>query len=170
MAGQAERIQELEGQVADLQARLAQLDSSVSARIGQLEPTPGLSGSKDPWTVQVGGQSVELKALTDEQWVRALGELPAFLLAYIGGKQGGKANDPEILKRAKTTAQSWILSCALRPQEVRLERLTVPEALEAVKVIAGLNGVDAALGQFFRERLLGPAAGSGGAALRGTAQ
>lgn len=158
MASQAEKIKELEAQIAELQARLL-----------RLEPAPGLSGAKTPWTVQVGGEPVELKALTDEQWTAALGELPGFLLSYLGGKQAGKANDPEILKKATTTAKTWILACALEPQKARLERLTVPEALEAVKTISALNGVDAALGNFFRERLLGAETRHGGPAVRNTA-
>jgi hypothetical protein len=151
-------LETLRRQVADLEVRLA-----------ALQPTPGLSGAQKPWTVQVGGEPVALRALTESQWVAALGELPAFLLTYIAGKQSGNSDDPELLGKIRLTAQTWIVACALKPDELRLERLTIPEAVEAVRVIAALNGVDQALAQFFRERLLGHAARPGGAAIRNTA-
>ncbi|MBF6595819.1 MAG: hypothetical protein IVW51_15450 [Thermaceae bacterium] len=151
-------LENLRRQVADLESRLA-----------VLQPTPGVSGAQKPWTVQVGGEPVELRALTEAQWVAALGELPVFLLTYIAGKQTGNSDDPELLGKIRLTAQTWIVACAIQPDGLRLERLTIPEAAEAVKVIAALNGVDQALAQFFRERLLSHAARPGGEAVRNTA-
>jgi hypothetical protein len=135
-------------QIAQLQAELAEL----RARLARLEPIPGLPASDD-WSVRVGGQPVVLRALTPAQWAVALQDLPGFLFAYVSAQERGQSADEELLNKLVETAQRWILACAINPGEVQIERLTIPEALEAIRRISALNGVDSALGEMLQKKL-----------------
>jgi len=138
---QRERITALEAELAELKARLA-----------RLEPTSGLP-PVDGWQVSVGGEVVALRALTPAQWAIALQDLPGFLFAYAATQARGDEASQEVLERLVSTAQQWIVACALTPGELHLERLTIPEAVEALKVISRLNGVDTALGEMLQKKL-----------------
>lgn len=138
---QRERILQLEAELAELRARLA-----------RLEPVSGLPAPGE-WAVQVGGQSVALRALTPAQWAAALQDLPGFLFAYVAAQERGQSADEELLNKLVETAQRWVLACAINPGEVQLERLTIPEALEAIRRISALNGVDSALGEMLQKKL-----------------
>lgn len=137
---QRERIQQLEAELADLKARLA-----------RLEPTPGQPVGE--WTVPCGGQAVEIRALTPAQWAVALGDLPGFLFAYVAGQVRGDGNDQETLEKLLSTARQWLVACALEPEKLHLERLTIPEAVEVLKRISALNGVDTALSEMLQKKL-----------------
>jgi len=152
------KMDHLEQENRELRARLEALEA-------KLHPAPGLEGAHDSWAIQVGGESIELRALSDEQWTMALGELPSFLLEYSISKASHKGgDDAALLKKLYQTAQQWILACAIT--EVKIQRLTIPEARSALITISHLNGVDAALQEFLQQRLLGNASGPGGNTVR----
>jgi len=152
------KLDHLEQENRELRARLEALEA-------KFQLTPGLEGARDSWTIQVGGEGIEVQALTDEQWVMALGELPSFLLEYSISKTSRKGgDDTALLKKLHQTAQQWILACAVG--EVKIQRLTIPEARDALATISRLNGVDAALQEFLQQRLLGNASGPGGNTVR----
>lgn len=138
---QRERIEQLERELAELRAQLA-----------RLQPVPGQPAAGEEWSITVGGERVQLRALTPAQWAVALRDLPSFLFAYAANAQTGAA-DQEVLERLTATAQQWILACALDAGNIRMERLTIPEAVEALKTISRLNGVDAQLGEMLQKKL-----------------
>ena len=147
-------------------------DEALLARLDTLEhstlPIVGVDQGEKTWSVTVGGEEVEVRAMPPVEWARALEELPGFLIAHAAARSEKKEMKPEDLASIFEKAKRWIAACAAK--EVRLERLTAPEALHAVVVISRLNGMDQHLAAWFRERLGHDAAGPGGQTLRGAAQ
>lgn len=135
-----ERIEQLEATVAELSQKLAALGVTPGQPVG-------------PWEVRVGGQPVAIRALSPAQWAAALQDLPAFLFMYAAGERGKEAQG-DVLERTYATAQQWLLACAIDPSAADLGRLTVPEAAEAIKRIAALNGIDAHLGEVLQKKML----------------
>jgi hypothetical protein len=135
--------------------RQTQANARLLRRVQDLEavrPVPGVEGATpSEWTVQVGGLAIPIRALTTEQWALAMGELPQYLFTYITTKSNSKLSDEKQLTEMVGMAQRWILACATQP--VALERLTIPEAMQALTTISRVNGVDAALRELLRQRL-----------------
>ena len=147
-------------------------DEALLARLDTLEhstlPIVGIDQDEKSWSITVGGEEVDIQAMPPVDWARALEELPGFLIAHAAAKSENKEMKPEDLANIFEKAKRWIAACAVG--EVRLERLTAPEALHAVVVISRLNGMDQHLAAWFRERLGHDAAGPGGQTLRGAAE
>jgi hypothetical protein len=131
----------------DLQERINHLEQELGELRAVLRYTPLVGAA---WSVVCGGEVVQLRALTPVQWVGALDELPAFLFAYV---QGTTEDNEKVLEKLATTAKSWLLACAVEPKNLSIERLTIPEALEAVKKIASLNGIDTALASALEKKM-----------------
>lgn len=152
-------LAELKRENAELRLRLELLEA-------RLNPV-GLEGATKTHEIQVGGQTVTLRAMPPSEWVKALEEIPSFLLAYAAGKAGKTSSDTQQLEEMYVAAKRWVEVCAVG--EVNLETLTVPEAQHAAVVIAQMNGLDAHLARFFREKLGLAAVGPSGLTVRPTA-
>lgn len=154
LTGKAKRSAKLE--------KLEQENEALMARLDKLErhynEVPGITEGRKDWFVLVGGEKVELRALTGEAWIKSLEELPSFLWSFAIEKEQGKDLEGKDYERIVTLAKDWIKACAIEPEEVNLDRLTMPEAEHAVTHIAELNGVTAILRCWFQERLEGVAA------------
>ena len=140
-----------------MEDRIARLEAELEAlkqQIRSLAPLAGLPLPDESWQVSVGGETVQIRALTPAQWVIALQDLPGFLFTYAANEAAGGAPQEETLERLIELARQWIIACAINPAELRLERLTIPEALEAVKTISRLNGIDAQLGEMLKKKLM----------------
>lgn len=150
------------------EARL--INKALAERVKALEqstlPIAGVDQGEKTWTVTVGGEEVELKAMPALEYARALQELPEFLFMYAKRKEKRENLSEAELETLVERAKRWIEVSSVG--EPRLERLTVPEAMHAVVVISRMNGVDGALSTYFRGRLGDSHAGLGGEALRGT--
>lgn len=145
-----ERLAALESENAELKDQVKELD----ARHDQV---PGVMSHRKDWHVLVGGERVDLKAIPPAEWLRTLEELPQFLFAFALQRTAGKAPDGDTLAQIVEIARRWITACAVTPDELQLDRLTLPEAEHAVAHIAELNGVTAHLRAWFRQRLAGVA-------------
>ncbi|GEM47215.1 hypothetical protein [Deinococcus cellulosilyticus] len=103
-------------------------------------------------TIRVGGEEVALKPLPPVEWARATQELPEFLLRFAVSQTTPREDiSVEQLEEICEKAKRWVQVCA-KEEGVKVEDMTVPEALEAVAVIAQMNGLDAQLMTFFRQR------------------
>jgi hypothetical protein len=146
--------------------RLEQENAALKEQVAGLEnrhdQVPGVASHRKDWYVLVGGERVDLKAIPPAEWLRTLEELPQFLFAFALQKTEGKALDGETLEQITDLAKRWIAACAVEPDELQLDRLTLPEAEHAVAHIAELNGVTAHLRAWFRKRLAGVAAAAPG--------
>ena len=156
--------------------REAQRENALLAeRVRALEqstlPIAGVDQGEKTWTVLVDSQEVALKAMPPLAYASALNELPSFLFAYASAKTRGEDLSGEDLVTLVQHAKSWILVCALDREgvEPRLERLSVPEAMQAVVTISRLNGLGSQLAAFFQGRLDGPDARPHSEALRSAA-
>lgn len=160
-----ERVAQLETEKADLQRQVAALDAKH-------DQVPGVTPGRKDWYVHVGGERVDLKAIPPAEWLRTLEELPTFLFSFAMEKTSpqGALSDKTVTDIAET-AKRWIAACAVDPEGLHLERLTLPEAQHAVAHIAELNGVTAYMRAWFRQRLAGVATPApGGEELRGEAE
>ena len=159
------------GELAALRARVELLESAA-------RPVPGARGASEAEpVVHVGGRPVRIRALPPAEWVRALRELPDFVMMLARARAEsarGQLSEEEatrLLEQAVETARRWITASAVPGQEYDLDLLTVPEAEEAVATITRLNGVDDALAEFFRSLREGaaPPPRPGGPPVRGEA-
>lgn len=161
----------LEERVAQLEAEKAELKDQVAALDAKHDQVPGVMSHRKDWHVLVGGERVDLKAIPPAEWLRTLEELPQFLFAFALQKTAGKAPDGDTLAQIVEIARRWITACAVKPESLQLDRLTLPEAEHAVAHIAELNGVTAHLRAWFRERLAGVASTApGGEGVRPAAE
>jgi len=170
----AKRVASIEKALEKLVAKVADLAWKVERLNRLATPIPGADGEEgvEP-VVYVGGRPVRIRALSPAEWVKAAGEFPDLAVAMIKAaaeKKGGEGEaSVEVLEKAVETAKRWITATAVPGQEFDLELLTVPEAEQAILTIARLNGLDAALAQFFRGRGEGDKAGRDRPPVRGTA-
>lgn len=162
------RLTELERENARLKADLGELT-------GKIDQVPGVREERRDWFVLVGGERVELKAIPPSAWIESMEELPSFLFAFSVERVTNKGGQlgPEVLSQIHELASRWIRACAVNPDALQLDRLTLPEAEHAVVHISDLNGVTAHMRKWFRDRLdLGSVAGTspGGQELRAAPQ
>lgn len=138
---------------------LTEENDILAGRLEKLEqstlPIQGVDQGAKTWEITVGGESVELVALSPLEFASALKELPEFLYLYAAEKtEEEKPNHDEVnAERLVERAKRWILASAKDASGVRLERLTFPEASHAVVVISRLNGIDATLAEFLKKTL-----------------
>lgn len=156
-----------------LEAEVQQLRAEIDALQAKQDALPGVKEERRDWFVLVGGQPVDLKAIPPAAWISSLDELPSFLMTYAVERSAAPDEAPslETMDKVLDLAKRWIQACAVDLPSVNLDHLTLPEAQHAVTHIAELNGVTAALRQWFQQRLAGVAAGApDGAAVRDPAE
>lgn len=161
-----ERLHRLEAENTALKARVKALDDGY-------DRLPGVKEHRLDWYVHVGGERVEIKAIPPAEWIRTLESLPSFLFTYAMERvaQQSEQLSDKVAEDVTDLAKRWLLACAAKPDELRLDRLTLLEAQHAVAHIAQLNGVTAYMRAWFRKRLAGVAATApGGEELRNEAQ
>lgn len=149
-----ERLAQLEAQNADLRRRLQGLEE-------RHDQVPGVTPGRRDWHVIVGGERVEVRAIPPAEWLATTQELPEFLFSLAVDKLTPETErmPPEVrAEKVGELARRWIRVCAVDPDGLNLDRLTVMEAEHAVAQIAELNGVTAYLREWFRSRLEGLAA------------
>lgn len=147
------------GQLTRQLGEVAQENQILKERLAELEnradAIPGVRPDDKQWSVIVGGELIELKAIPPHEWLHSLEELPAFLYVFLAEKTAkpNEAPSSERLDDLVALAKRWIQACAVG--EVNLDRLTLPEAEHAVAHIAMLNGVSDALRRWFLEQGMG---------------
>lgn len=149
-----ERLAQLEARNAELERRLAGLEE-------RHDQVPGVTPGRRDWHVIVGGERVEVRAIPPAEWLATTQELPEFLFSLAVDKLTPETErmPPEVrAEKVGELARRWIRVCAVDPDGLNLDRLTVMEAEHAVAQIAELNGVTAYLREWFRSRLEGLAA------------
>jgi len=149
-----ERLAQLEARNAEIERRLAGLEE-------RHDQVPGVVPGRRDWSVVVGGEVVPIRALPPQEWLATTGELPEFLFSLAVGRDRPESQPLTAEERAQKihdVARRWIAACAVDPEAVDLDHLTVLEAEHAVAHIAELNGVTAYLAKWFRSRLHGVAA------------
>ncbi|NJK43219.1 MAG: hypothetical protein HC933_02195 [Pleurocapsa sp. SU_196_0] len=130
-----------------------------------------MAGANRTAHARIGGLEAEILPLPPTVWRTAMDELPALLLMYAvkESKSDVSADD---LERFVLNVKKWLRASA-RIQgaaitEAQLERLSVPEAAVAAKVVSEVNGFDQSLAAFFRERGVRQAARPDRPTVRGT--
>ena len=144
-----ERLAKLEAEKEALERRLAGLEE-------RHDQVPGVTPGRRDWHVIVGGEKVEVKAISPAEWIATTQELPEFLFSLAVDKLTPETERMPAEERAQKVgelARRWIRACAVDPDSLNLDRLTVMEAEHAVAQIAELNGVTAYLAKWFRSRL-----------------
>lgn len=129
------------------------LKASVRSLHEQTMKPPLISEPDEKFAVDVGGESIELKALSGADFAVAFSEMREVLYLYAANEVNGKAkvDFDDIMVKAK----NWIQACA--KDEVRQEqwdRFTYPEAQHALATIMEANGITENLATFFRDRTL----------------
>lgn len=144
--------------------RIAELERTVTELSAKYDQVPGVVEDRKDWYVLVGGQRVDLRAISPADWLTSLEELPSFLFAFATERvtRPGGALTSEMLNQIHDLATRWITATAVDLEGVDLSRLTLPEAEHAVVHISELNGVTAHMRKWFRQQLdgvAGPARG-----------
>lgn len=156
-----------------LEAENQRLRAEVDGLHAKQDALPGVKEGRRDWFVIVGGERVDLKAIPPAAWISSLEELPSFLMAFAIERSAKPDEAPaqDTLDKVVELAKRWIQACAVDLPSVYLDHLTLPEAQHAVAHIAELNGVTAALRQWFQQRLAGVAPGAPGSEpVRGEAE
>lgn len=156
----------LEERLAKLEAEKAQLEQRIAALDDGYDKVPGVSEHRLDWFVHVGGERVDVKALPAAEWIRTLETLPEFLFAFAMEKIAQPKDELSDKSAQDVTdlAKRWLVACAVKPEDLELDRLTLLEAQHAVAHIARLNGVTAYMRAWFRKRLARVAAAAPGSA------
>ena len=157
-------LAQLVNDVGQLTCELGRLGARLGALEKQASAPVGLACASLRESVSVGGQPVEIYPLPAEAWVKATGELPAFLLSYAITREAGSEFSGEELAEFVEAVKSWLRQSV--QGEVDLARLSVPEAMHAGEVIVRLNGIDEKLAAWFRARLAVKGSRPGGQEVR----
>lgn len=132
------------------------INSELSRDVRQIyEALINLKARPEPeardWQVVIGGEAHEIKALTASQFIMHLERLPDFLFSFLSDPKPSK-NKAGDLDKMVEYCKELLQASLVTPTD--LERLNVPEAQDALRIIVKANGIDKSLASVFEKKAL----------------